>query len=275
MFAAALITFREALEVALVVGILLTFFKKTNQTRFNKYVWYGVGGGIAIALVLAYLLFTVFGGFESPTEEIFEGVLMFATAGFLTWMILWVHRQKGVVRKLQAKAKQHIESGYSLGIVILTLTAVIREGVETVFYLRAASSATGENQLLGSVIGIAAGVALGYGIFRYALRINVEKVLQISGVILLLFAAGLVANGVHEFQEVGLLPVYSFDPLLNLTHILDHNSVFGSLLRTLFGYTSKPTLLELLSYGSYIFVIFLLERITDKMLLAKTAGSNK
>ena|SRR3989344_1490440 len=271
MFAAGLITFRETLEVALVVGILITFFTKTQQTTFNKFVWFGVAGGIALSFILAIILNVFLGGFSGRTEQIFEGILMFATAGFLTWMIIWVHRQKGIATKLRKKAQYHIQKGYPLGIMFLTITSVMREGVETVFYLRAVSSLAGGNQLAGALLGMAVAGGLGYAIFSYSLKINLAKLLQISGAILLLFAAGLVAHGVHEFQESGLLPIFSFDPLVNISHILDNGSLLGSILRTLFGYTAKPTMLELLSYGTYVFLIFMLEKITDRMLIAKKA----
>ncbi|MBI4097310.1 MAG: FTR1 family protein [Candidatus Levybacteria bacterium] len=274
MFAAGLITFRETLEVALVVGILITFFTKINKTAFNTYVWYGVLGGVGLSILLAVVFSTFFAEFEGKAEEVFEGLLMFTTAGLLTWMILWVHRQKGLVKKLHIKAKQHIEAGYPLGIVFLTITSVIREGVETVFYLRALGSVSSGNQLPGAIIGIIAAAGLGYAIFRYGLKINLARLLQVSGAILLLFAAGLVAHGVYEFQEAGLLPIFSFDPLVNISHILDNNSLIGSLLRTLFGYTAKPTVLELISYGSYILFIFILKRMTDTMLAKRAAISN-
>jgi len=125
MFAAGLITFRETLEVALVVGILITFFTKTQQTTFNKFVWFGVAGGIALSFILAIILNVFLGGFSGRTEQIFEGILMFATAGFLTWMIIWVHRQKGIATKLRKKAQYHIQKGYPLGIMFLTITSVI------------------------------------------------------------------------------------------------------------------------------------------------------
>lgn len=269
MFAAGLITFRETLEVVLVLGILLAFLTKTKQLSLRRYIWYGLGIGIGLSILLAFALNVVFGGFEGRTEEIFEGILMFVTAGFLTWMILWVHRQKGIARELESKAQKHIEKGYPIGLTILTITSVIREGVETVFYLRAVSAVSGGNQLPGAIFGIAAAAILGYVMFYYSLRINVQRLFKISGAILLLFAAGLIAHGVHEFQGAGLLPLFSFDPLINISNILDHRSTFGSLLRTLFGYTAKPSFLELISYGSYIFLIFILEQLTDRLLAAK------
>jgi high-affinity iron transporter len=275
MFASLLITFRETLEVALVVGILLTFFHKTNQLSYKKYVWYGVGVGILLSIVLYAVLNYFFGGFEGRVEQVFEGILMFVTAGFISWMILWVHRQKGIAKELEQKARVHIENKFPLGITILTITATAREGVETVFYLRAASTLASGNIFLGAVMGMIIAVIFGYLIFRYGMRMRLMQVLKVSGALLLLFAAGLVAHGVHEFQEAGLLPIFSFDPLINIQHILDHQSVFGSILRVLFGYTSKPTLLELLSYGSYVFVIFILEVITTKYLYLKAVGARK
>jgi high-affinity iron transporter len=266
MFSAGLVTFREVLEVALVVGIIITFLTRTKQFSFKKYVWMGVGIGALLSITLAFILQTLFGGFEGKTEEIFEGVLMFVTAGFLTWMILWVHRQKGVAKKIESQVQQHIASGFPLGLFFLTLTSVMREGVETVFYLRAISVVDGQYQIIGAILGAALAIGLGFAIFKFSMHVNLTRLLKISGAFLLLFAAGLVSHGVHEFQEVGLMPVFSFDPLINITHVLDHNSTFGSILRTLFGYTAKPTLLELIAYASYIFMIFLLEIFTARLL---------
>jgi len=269
MFSSLLITFRETLEAALVVGIILTFLTKTNQHFFKKYVWRGLTIGIAIAIAIAFILEAFFGGLSGKTEEIFEGVLMFVTAGFLTWMIVWVHRQKDVAKKLKEKVAAHAKEGYGLGITILVASSVFPEGTETVLYLKASSLVGGSNQLLGAILGIGLALALGYALFKWALRINLSLVFNITSVFLLLFAAGLVSHGVHEFQEAGLFPIFSFDPIINIAHILDHKSVFGSFLRILFGYTSKPTLLEIASYASYVVFIFALLKHTDRLLLLK------
>lgn len=268
MFSSGLITFRETLEAALVVGIVLTFLTKTNQHIFKTFVWRGIGAGILIAVFLAFILEMFFGGLTGKTEEIFEGVLMFITAGFLTWMILWVHKQKDVAKKIKQKVALHAEKGYGLGIFVLVASSIFREGTETVLYLKASSLVGGSNQLIGAIIGIGAALALGYALFRFALRINLSLVFSITSVFLLLFAAGLVSHGIHEFQEAKLLPIFAFDPIVNVSHILDHKSTFGSFLRVLFGYTSKPTVLEAFSYGVYVLFIMWLKRKTDAFLLA-------
>lgn len=270
MLASILITFRETLEAALVVGIVLTFLTKTNLNIFKKFVWRGVGIGVGLAVIIAFLLEAFFGGFEGKSEQIFEGVLMFTTVGFLTWMIMWVHKQKDVAKKLKEKVALHAKEGYGLGIVVLVASSVFREGVETALYLKASSIAGASNQLIGAALGIVAALVLGYALFRWAIKINISMVFNITSVFLLLFAAGLLAHGVHEFQEAGLLPIFSFDPLFNLSHILDHTSTFGSLLRVIFGYTSKPTSLELVSYCSYIAVILWVQKLTSKVLLRRT-----
>lgn len=271
MFAAGLITFRETLEVVLVVGIVLTLLSKTKQTKFAKFVWRGVFAGIVISLSLAFLLQQFFGGLSGKKEELFEGILMFVTAAFLTWMILWVHRQKEVARRIRERVSRHIQEGYGIGIFVLAATSVFREGTETVLYLKASSVAGATNQLSGAVVGIILALTLGYLLFRFAMRVNLNVLFNVTSIFLLLFAAGLVSHGVHEFQEAGLLPIFSFDPILNLSHILDHKSIVGSFLSTLFGYTSKPTILEIASYGSYIAFIFWLERTTDRLLAKKSA----
>ncbi len=271
MFSSLLITFRETLEAALVVGIVLTFLTKTNQNVFKKFVWRGVGAGVLIAIVVALMLEVLFGGFSGRAEEIFEGVLMFVTAGFLTWMIMWVHRQKDVAKKLKEKVSLHAKEGYGFGIFVLILSSVFREGIETVLYLKASSIAGASNQLVGAVAGILAALALGYALFRWAVRVNLSLVFTITSVFLILFAAGLLAHGVHEFQEAGLLPIFSFDPVFNISHVLDHESTIGSLLRVVFGYTSQPTFLELLSYVSYIAIIFWFQRLTSRVLSKRTA----
>lgn len=268
MFQAGIITFRETLEASLVVSILLSYLLKTQQLRFSKFVWYGVFLGVLISLILAFILNKVFGGIpEGRPEQISEGILMFVTAAFLTWMILWVHRQKEQIAKMKEKMSKHVTEGFGLGIVLLTTTSVLREGIETVLYLKAISLSSSGNQLAGAGIGILIALVAGWVIFKWMLHYSLSTIFSITGILLLLFAAGLVSHGAHEFQEAGLLPVFSFDPMVNLSSLLDHKGGVGGVLRSLFGYTSKPTVLEFIFYGFYIVGILWLEKFTDRLLL--------
>lgn len=266
MFAASVITFRETLEAALIVGIILTLLYKTRQRFFVSHVWRGVVAGIGISIILAFALDIFFGGLSGKVEKFFEVSLMFITAGFLTWMILWVHRQKDVAKKMRERVAAHTKEGYGAGIFLLVGTSIFREGTEMVLYLKASSFVGQSNQLIGAVIGIIAALVLGYVLFTLAIRVNLAGLFTVTSVFLLLFAAGLVAHGVHEFQEMAILPVFSFDPVFNISHVLDHKGTLGSVLRTLFGYTSTPTILEMASYTSYIFFIYWLKKFTDNRL---------
>jgi high-affinity iron transporter len=252
MFPAGLITFRETFEIVLLVGIILTTLARTNQTHFYKKVWQGILAGVTLSLLLGYCIHVLFGGLPESYEPIFEGTLMFLTAGFLTWMILWVHKQDNAGKTLQEKVTRHTESGFGLGIFLLALFSVLREGVEAVLYLQATSITGGTHMLLGGMGGVILALMLGAVIFASTKKLDLSRIFSVVNVFLVLFAAGLVMHGVQEFQEVGLLPLFSFDPVVNLSSILNEEGVAGSFLHTLFGYTSTPSTLGVLSYGIYI-----------------------
>lgn len=270
MLSALLITFRETLEAALVVGIVFTLLVKTNQMVFKKYVFMGVAVGVLISVMLAITLSTFFGGFTGRNEQLFEGTLMLVTVGFLTWMILWVHRQKDIVKKIKEKVTVHAEKGYGLGIFFLVATSVLREGTESVLYLKASSLAGASNQFMGGIIGIFSAVVLAYVLFKLTIKVNIQKIFTITNIFLLLFASGLVSHGVHEFQEAGIFPIFSFDPLINVSSLLNHKEGIGSILRVLFGYTSKPTIFEVVSYVLFVLFIIWLERKTDGLLIKRS-----
>src|SRR3989344_5505683 len=156
MFTAMLIPFRETLEAALVIGIVLTFLTKTDQTFFNKFVWRGVGAGILASILLEAVLEVSFGGFTGATEQLFEGILMLVTAALIVWMILWVHRQEDFAQRIKDKVISHIEKGYGAGIFMLIATSVLREGTETVLYLKAGSVIGQSGQITGAALGIMA-----------------------------------------------------------------------------------------------------------------------
>lgn len=272
MFASGVITFRETLEAALVIGIILSFLTKTNQISFKKHVWHGMFVGGGAALILALVLNIFFGGLpEGKVEQTFEGILMFVTASLLTGMILWVHRQKEVAAQIRSQVSKHIATKYGWGIMILAATSVLREGTETVLYLKATSMTGVHNeQFIGALIGLLLAIAIGTAMFRFARRIKLAIIFRVTTFLLLLFAAGLVSHGVHEFQEAGYLPIFFFDPVFNISKFLSDESVFGSILHSLFGYSSSPTSLQIVSYGSYLVFIWWLERFTDRIIQRKT-----
>jgi high-affinity iron transporter len=274
MFASALITLREGLEAALIVGIVLGVLRKMGQEERSRPVWAGVLVAVAVSVVAGLALNALGVAFEGRGEEIFEGVAMLLAAGVLTWMIFWMQRQG---RKIQADLELDVrravteESAWAL--FSLAFVAVVREGIETVLFLTAAAfSATAGQTLIGGAVGLIVAIAIGWVIFVAGKELNVRSFFRVTGVLLVLFAAGLVAHGVHELQEARLLPTI-IEHVWNVNPILSEDSTVGQFLKALFGYNGNPSLLEVLSYLAYYAAIYVGTRSIGKRQVASVASA--
>mgnify|MGYP001558344260 FL=1 len=259
MIESFLVTSRETLEASLVVGIVLAYLNRTNNQNYRKTVYYGIIFGI-LASIIAALIFTFFaGGFEGKTEQIFEGITMLIGAFLLTTMILWMMKQRHIAKEIEGKVEKHLMGTplfSHIGIFMIIFIAIIREGVETVIFLNAINYASGIN-FFGGTLGIIAAVIVGYLFFVSTRKINLKKLFNVSSVLLILFAAGLVAHGFHEFEEAGLVSGI-ITPLFDINHILNEKGVAGSFLKGLFGYNGNPSLLEVIAYAAYLGIIWYL-----------------
>ncbi len=262
MLESFLVTSRETLEASLVVGIVLAYLNRTNNQDYKKTVYYGIIFGI-LASIIAALIFTLFaGGFEGRAEQIFEGTTMIFGAFLLTTMILWMMRQRHISKEIEGKVEKHLMSTQPLfshfGIFMLIFIAIIREGVETVIFLNAINYASGVN-FIGGSLGIVSAIVVGYLFFVSTRKINLKKLFNVSSILLILFAAGLVAHGIHEFEEASLVSGI-ISPLFDINHLLSEKGIVGSFLKGLFGYNGNPSLLEVIAYVSYLGIIFYLYR---------------
>jgi len=262
MLESFLVTSRETLEAGLVVGIVLAYLNKTNNQNYKKTVYYAVAFGI-LASILAAFSFTFFAGeFQGASEQIFEGATMILGAFLLTTMILWMMQQRFISEDIESKVRMHLTNPAPwvshLGIFMVIFVAIIREGIETVIFLNAINYQSGIN-FLGGTLGIIAAVAVGYLFFVSTRKINLKRLFNVSSVLLILFAAGLVLHGVHEFVESGILPGI-VSPLFDFSHILSDESALGSFLKGLFGYVSDPSLIEAMAYFAYLGMILILYR---------------
>jgi high-affinity iron transporter len=257
MLASALITLREGLEAALIVGIVMGVLRKMGRADRSRPVWAGVLAAVAVSVV-AGLAFNALGvAFEGRGEAIFEGVAMLLAAGVLTWMIFWMQRQG---RKIQADLETDVrravteESAWAL--FSLAFVAVVREGIETVLFLTAAAfSATAGQTLLGGALGLIVAIVIGWLIFVAGEELDVRAFFRVTGVVLVLFAAGLVAHGVHELQEAALVPTI-VEHVWNVNPILNEDGTVGQFLQALFGYNGNPSLIEVLSYIAYYAAVY-------------------
>src|SRR3990172_12079565 len=250
--AATLITFREGLEAALIVGIVIGYLVKIGQGRRVRTAWAGVGTAVALSALLAFGISAVGAELQGRAEQIFEGVTMFLAVGVLTWMIFWMRFQARFLKvSLEKEVQTAATSGQTLALFSVAFVAVFREGVETALFLSASAfAADGAGTLIGALLGLAIAVALGWLIYASTVRLNVRLFFNVTSVLLLFFSAGLLAHGVHEVQEAGLLPM-TIEQMWNLKHILDEKSTLGEIMKALFGYNGNPSLLEVISYAAY------------------------
>ncbi len=261
MLQSFVIMFRETLEAALVVGIVLAYLGKIGQTRHNRWVYLGIAAGVAGSLAGAFLFQRLAGGFEGRAEQVFEGLVMAVGAGLLTTMILWMMRRAaGMAADVRRRVDQGLSASRGAGLFLLVFVSILREGIEAVIFLGAARFASQGNNLAGALLGLAAAVVLGYLITAGALRINLHVFFTVVNVVLILFAAGLIAHGVHELQEAGWLPtvvehIWDINPRVapgGAYPLLHENGYIGSLARGLFGYNGNPSLLEVILYAAYL-----------------------
>jgi high-affinity iron transporter len=216
---------------------------------------------------------------EERAEQIFEGVTMLIAAGILTWMIFWMGKQARFLKsELEDGVNKAAASTGKRAVFWLAFMAVVREGVELAIFITAAFFAGGEDQvttniiqtLAGTILGLGTAVLLGYTIFATSLRLDLRRFFQVTGILLILFAAGLVAHGVHEFNEVGWIPGV-IEHVWDVNIILDENSIAGQLLKTLFGYNGNPSLTEMITYFAYIAIVTIFWRRDNRITVKATA----
>jgi high-affinity iron transporter len=258
MIPSFLLSLREGIEAALIIGIVLGALRKIGRSDLSRTLWAGVSSAVFLSILSALLLRALDAELKGRTEQIFEGFTMFLAAGVLTWMIYWMQRQsRGLKAELESNVQQATSRGGQGALFLMAFIAVLREGIELALFLTATSLASsGIQTLLGSLLGLMTACLLGYLLFASTIRLNLQRFFQVTSVLLILFAAGLIAHSMHEFNEAGIIPAI-IDPIWNLNPILDDQSLVGVTLSTLFGYHGNPSLTEVLAYIGYILVTFI------------------
>jgi high-affinity iron transporter len=276
MIPAFLLALREGLEAALIVGILLGALRKIDREALKPVVWAGVGAAVAVSLLVAVILQVVGAAFEGRAEQIFEGVAMLLAAGLLTWMIFWMRTQaREISLALESDVKHAALQAGGWTLFLVAFLAVVREGIELALFLTAtAITAGGQATLIGAVLGLAIVGVLAWALFRSLIKLNVGQFFNVTSVLLILFAAGLVAHGVHEFNEAGIIPPI-VEHVWDVNHILDEDSYLGLILKTLLGYNGNPSLTEVLAYiGYYVGLFVFFRRHEERVRLPQSSSAS-
>jgi len=252
MAASFLLSLREGLEAALIVGMLLGVLVKLKRQELNRLVWLGVGIALVGSLGIAIVLNLVGMEFEGRGEQIFEGSVMILAAGVLTWMILWMQKSSAN-RKNEIEIKTQLAvNRSSTALVAIAFLAVFREGIELSLFLLAVNQTNSPLQTaLGAVTGLLVACLIGWMLFTSTYRLSLRGFFRVTNVLLIVFAAGLVAYGVHEFNEVGLIPAV-IEHVWDVNYILSDSSEVGLMLKALVGYNGNPSLTEVMAYLAYL-----------------------
>ncbi|MCL5116149.1 MAG: FTR1 family protein [Firmicutes bacterium] len=245
---------RESLEGSMIVAILLSYLDKIGQQPMRRQIWLGVAFALACDLALGVIIFSTIHHYAGTRlQTILEGGTYFLAAIILTSMSFWMKNQsRGIKKHLEHDVDMALQRGSRLGLVTLTAVTVGREGLETVVFMLAIAFQTHLPSLvLGAVLGLSIGLGISDAIYRMGRRVPLGTFFNLFGVLLLIFGAALLADGIEDYQSIGWLP-WSHPILWYSGHWLSEQSAIGDVLHTFFGYASQPSVFQMASYALFL-----------------------
>lgn len=254
-----LIGLREGLEAALIVSILIAYLVKTDRRDMVSRIWIGVGVAVALSIGIGALLTFGTRGLTFTAQEAIGGFMSILAVGLVTWMIFWMaSNARHLKGELHAKVDKAADAGM-WGIVLVAFLAVAREGIETALFIWAAarSANQGASPLIGALLGIATAVLLGYLIYRGALRLNLAKFFTWTGAALIIVAAGVLAYGIHDLQEAGILPGLN-NLAFDVSATIEPGTWYAALLKGTLNFSPAMTVLEVTAWLLYVAIVMTL-----------------
>ena len=253
---------REGIEASMIVAILMSYLAQIGKREHFRDVYWGVAAAFVLILaggVAAYVLIRQYNG--SNVQAYFETATYVLAAAFLTVMTFWMHKHARTMSKeLQARSDLALSKGTRWGLGVLSFQAVGREGLETMVFTlaivfassrQAATPVHGNLLLIGAALGLAVALALAFAMYRLGAKLNLRKFFRILGILLMVFAAGLLSDAVQNLQELGWLP-FGRHVLWDTSGALSESSNFGDVLHSLVGYAERPTVLQGVVWFLYV-----------------------
>lgn len=196
-----IITFRETLEAALIVGIIYTVISRQGLKKEIRQLWYGVFASILASVLIALLLSSIKESIGNESiEKLVEAILMFITAGLLWYVIFWLAKQVSNKKVLEGQTEMAMQTA-GWGIFFLVFFAILREGFETAIFLMGSFSVLGTFSYVGFFSGMILASIIGYAVVVQGRRVDLTKFFQVTTLLLAIFASGMVAYGSHEAEE--------------------------------------------------------------------------
>jgi high-affinity iron transporter len=245
---------REGLEAALIVGIIAAFLIQREERRALGWMWLGVGLAIALCFGVAIAYRAVDRSLPHDAQESLAAAMALLAVAGVTYMIVWMRRHSRDLKlSLEGQAETALLDGSTWALVGLAFFAVIREGLETSVFLIAAfqNSLNPRATGTGAVLGVVIAVALGYGIYKGGVRINLSRFFRVTGFILVLVAAGLLASAAHAAAEAGWFTVAQANAF-DLSWLIAPGTVRASLITGMLGLQPVPTVGEIVLWIAYV-----------------------
>ena len=266
MLANYLIGLREGLEAGLIVGILVAYLNKLGRRDVLPRLWLGVAVAIVVSLGVGAILTWGPYGLSFQAQEILGGGLSILAVGLVTWMIFWMGRN---ARELKHDLESRLDAavaGSAIGIVVLGFISVGREGIETALFIWASVN-SGENAVVGSMgalLGILTSVVIAYLIYRGFVRINLGTFFNVTGFLLIIVAAGVLAYGIYDLQEAAYLPHLTGNvggigdlgnQIFNIESTIPPTSWYGTLLKGTVNFQPNPSWLQGIGWAAYLAIV--------------------
>jgi high-affinity iron transporter len=257
VLATFVIFLREGVEASMIVAILLAYLNRMGRRDHFRDVFLGVGAALLLATAVGVAVYATVSQYDgSRGQTIFETVTYLLAAAVLTYMTFWMRNHaRSLSRELRSRAEAALDGKARWGLGLLAFQAVGREGVETVvFTLAIVFSTSPARAVSGAVLGLAGSLGIAFVIYRLGHKLNLSRFFTVIGVLLMVFAAGLLADAIQNLQELGWLPVLDL-PMWHTGQLLSEDSAFGDVLHSFFGYSDSPTPLQLLVYVAYLAIV--------------------
>jgi high-affinity iron transporter len=283
---AFIITFREALEALLIVGIIVTYLKRVDHGHWNKWVWFGVVLALFASFGVALLFQIVLTGFGSmASQNYLRFSIMFISAGLLTHMVMFLAKQDTEFQaNIQSKVQHIITTGGIINMIVHSFLVVLREGIETVFFFAAISGGDIEEALTswGALLGLIAAAGLAYYFFKGSKRIPLGVFFKATSVLLMVIAAGLIVQAIGVLQDLKLMgtvyrtPGGEIGEVYNSISIMPEHPIdeiqyerdtgnqtlisgdVGIFFTAFLGYTHKPSVEEFAAYWLYFMTVYVM-----------------
>jgi high-affinity iron transporter len=258
-----LIGLREGLEAALVVSILIAYLVKSGNRKALPPIWGGVGTAVVLAVAFGIVLSVASGEMQFKTQETFGGVLSIVAVGLVTWMVFWMRR---TARFMRAELEGKLQGALSMGsgaLFAVAFLAVGREGLETALFLwtNISNANSSTEPIIGALLGLLTAVLLGYLLYRGGLRLNLKKFFMITGVALIVVAAGVFGYGFHDLQEAQIIPglkALAFEPASWFAGMGTAGRWLQTALQGVFNLTPQVTVVQAIAWVVYVVPVMVL-----------------